>query len=72
MKGRQAIRKLLSTSVTDARRRRDMLLKSECVFFNRHGRPMLPDSMNQNIWKTTLKKAGLKEDRKREPGIDDG
>lgn len=32
--------------------------KSEYVFLNQYGRPVLPDSMNQRIWKTPLKKAG--------------
>jgi integrase len=37
--------------------------KSEYVFLNQYGRPLLPDSMNQHIWKTTLKKAGLADRR---------
>jgi integrase len=37
--------------------------KSEYVFLNQYHRPLLPDSMNQHIWKATLRKAGL-EDRR--------
>jgi integrase len=37
--------------------------KSEYVFLNQYGRPLLPDSMNQYIWKTTLKKAKLADRR---------
>jgi len=31
--------------------------KSEYVFLNQYGSPVLPDSMSQHIWKTTLEKA---------------
>jgi integrase len=37
--------------------------KSEYVFVNQYGRPVLPDSMNQHIWKTTLTKAKLADRR---------
>ena len=37
--------------------------KSEYVFLNQYGRPVLPDSMNQHIWKTTLTKAKLADRR---------
>jgi integrase len=37
--------------------------KSEYVFLNQYGRPLLPDSMNQYIWKTTLKKSKLADRR---------
>jgi len=37
--------------------------KSEHVFLNQYGRPLLPDSMSQHIWKVTLKKAGLADRR---------
>jgi integrase len=37
--------------------------KSEYVFLNQYGRPLLPDSMNQHIRKTTLKKAKLADRR---------
>ena len=34
--------------------------KSDYVFLNQYGRPLLPDSTNQYIWKPALEKAGLK------------
>ncbi len=34
--------------------------KSDYVFLNYYGRPLLPNSMNFHIWKPALKKAGLK------------
>jgi integrase len=37
--------------------------KSEYVFLNQYGRPLLPDSVNQHIWKPALKKAGLEKRR---------
>jgi len=37
--------------------------KSEYVFLNQYGRPLLPDSMSQHIWKITLKKAKLADRR---------
>jgi integrase len=37
--------------------------KSEYVFLNQYCRPVLPDSMNQHIWKTTLTKAKLADRR---------
>jgi len=37
--------------------------KSLYVFLNQYDRPLLPDSMNQHIWKPGLKKAGLEERR---------
>ena len=37
--------------------------KSEYIFLNQYGRPVLPDSMNQHMWKVTLKKAGLADRR---------
>ena len=33
--------------------------KSDFVFLNQYGRPLLPDSMNFYVWKLALKKAGL-------------
>jgi integrase len=33
--------------------------KSDFVFLNQYGRPLLPDSMNFHVWKLALKKAGL-------------
>lgn len=51
--------------VIDALReqRKDTMGKSDYVFLNQYHRPLLPDSMNQHIWKVTLKKAGLAERR---------
>jgi len=43
--------------------RRYTMGKSEYVFVNQYGRPVLPDSMNQSIWKKTLEKAGLADRR---------
>jgi integrase len=43
--------------------RKHTIGKSECVFLNQYGRPPLHDSMNQYIWITTLKKAGLADRR---------
>jgi integrase len=37
--------------------------KGEHVFLNRDGRPLRADSMNAHHFKTTLKKAGLSENR---------
>jgi integrase len=37
--------------------------KSEYVFLNQYQRPVLPDSMNQHVWKPALRKAGLEERR---------
>ena len=34
--------------------------KSDYVFLNYYGRPLLPNSVNYRIWKSALKKAGLK------------
>lgn len=34
--------------------------KSDYVFLNQYGRPLLPDSMNLHVWKPALEKAGLK------------
>jgi len=34
--------------------------KSDYVFLNFYGRPLLPNSVNYHIWKPALKKAGLK------------
>ena len=34
--------------------------KYEHVFVNQYGRPLLPDSVNECIWKPALRKAGLK------------
>jgi len=33
--------------------------KSDYVFLNQYGLPLLPDTVNEVIWKTALKKAGL-------------
>jgi len=37
--------------------------KSSYVFLNQYHRPLLPDSMNQHVWKPALKKAGLEARR---------
>jgi integrase len=37
--------------------------KSEYVFLNQYHRPVLPDSMNQHVWKPALEKAGLEKRR---------
>jgi integrase len=37
--------------------------KSEYVFLNQYGRTLLPDSVNSHVWKTALRKAGLRERR---------
>ncbi len=37
--------------------------KSEYVFLNQYHRPLLPDSVNQHVWKPALKKAGLEKRR---------
>jgi len=37
--------------------------KSEYVFLNQYNRPLLPDSVNQHVWKPALKKAGLEKRR---------
>ncbi len=37
--------------------------KSDYVFLNQYHRPVLPDSMNQHVWKPALRKAGLEERR---------
>jgi integrase len=34
--------------------------KSDYVFLNFYGRPLLPNAVNYRIWKPALKKAGLK------------
>ena len=34
--------------------------RSEYVFLNYYGRPLLPNSVNYHIWKPALKKTGLK------------
>ena len=34
--------------------------RSDYVFLNQKGRPLLPNSINYHIWKPALKKAGLK------------
>ena len=39
--------------------RKEILGKSEYVFLNQFDRPLLPDSVNQHIWRPALKKAGL-------------
>jgi len=39
--------------------RKSTMGKSEYVFLNQYGRPLLPDSMNQHVWKLALKKAEL-------------
>lgn len=41
--------------------RRDTMGRSEYVFLNQYGRPLLPDTVNQHIWKPALRKAGLRE-----------
>ncbi len=37
--------------------------KSDYVFLNQYHRPVLPDSVNQHVWKPALRKAGLEERR---------
>lgn len=37
--------------------------KSEYVFLNQYHRPLLPDSVNQHVWKPALEKAGLEKRR---------
>jgi len=39
--------------------RKSTMGKSEYVFLNQYGRPLLPDTVNEVIWKLALKKAGL-------------
>lgn len=39
--------------------RKHTMGKSDYVFLNQYGRPLLPDSVNQHVWKPALKKAGL-------------
>ncbi|MBW2076243.1 MAG: site-specific integrase [Deltaproteobacteria bacterium] len=39
--------------------RKSTMGKSEYVFLNQYGRPLLPDTVNEIIWKPALKKAGL-------------
>ena len=34
--------------------------KSDYVFLNQNGQPLLPDSMNKHVWQPALEKAGLK------------
>ena len=43
--------------------RQSTMGKSDYVFLNQYHRPLLPDSMNQHVWKPALRKAGLKERR---------
>ncbi len=40
--------------------RKHTMGKSNYVFLNQKGRPLLPNSINYHIWKPALKKAGLK------------
>ena len=40
--------------------RKTTMGKSDYVFLNYYGRPLLPNSLNFHIWKPALKKAGLK------------
>ena len=39
--------------------RKSTMGRSEYVFLNQYGRPLLPDSINQHVWNPVLKKAGL-------------
>ena len=39
--------------------RKETMGKSEYVFLNKNGRPLLPGSMNYHIWKPALAKSGL-------------
>jgi len=43
--------------------RKSTMGKSDYVFLNQYHRPVLPDSMNQHVWKPALRKAGLAERR---------
>ena len=43
--------------------RKSTIGKSDYVFLNQYHRPVLPDSMNQHVWKPALRKAGLAERR---------
>jgi integrase len=43
--------------------RKSTMGKSDYVFLNQYHRPLLPDSMNQHVWKPALRKAGLAERR---------
>ncbi len=49
------------TPVVEALRhqRKHTMGKSDYVFLNQYGRPLLPDSVNQHVWKPTLRKIGL-------------
>ena len=63
-KTRRSVRdvKMLAPVVEALRnQRRSTMGKSEYVFLNQYGRPLLPDTMNQHVWKPALRKAGLKE-----------
>ena len=43
--------------------RKETMGKSEYVFLNQYDRPVLPDSMNQHVWKPALREAGLEARR---------
>ena len=54
--------KILSPVIEAFRNQRKYTMgKSDYVFLNQYGRPLLPDSVNQHVWKPALKKAGLNE-----------
>ena len=53
--------KMLDPVVESLRDQRKATMgKSDYVFLNYYGRPLLPNSVNFHIWKPALKKAGLK------------
>ena len=53
--------KMLPPVVVALRNQRKYTMgKSNYVFLNKNGRPLLPNSINYHIWKPALKKAGLK------------
>ncbi len=53
--------KILPPVVEALREQRKITMgRSDYVFLNRKGRPLLPNSINYHIWKPALKKAGLK------------
>jgi integrase len=65
-KTKKAVRdiKMLPPVVEALREQRAYTMgKSSYVFLNQYHRPLMPDSMNQHVWKPALRKAGLKERR---------
>ena len=52
--------KMLPPVIEAMRNQREVTFgKSDFVFLNQYGHPLLPGSMNFNVWKPALKKAGL-------------